>query len=182
MRLFSTLAIASAIVVAAPVAANAADLETRIPVSDNSDSLPVADGGFNWNGFYAGVYGVTQNSPVGGLQYGLGIDVGANARFEMVLVGGEIDYQGLTGGALSTSYLQGLGKFGVALSDNVVLYAAAGAGTDLGPLPDSDVLAGGGVEFALADNVSLDARYLHGFPLTGGNPKDQFTLGANFHF
>jgi len=47
---------------------------------------------------------------------------------------------------------------------------------------ESDGLLGGGVELALTDNVSVDARYLHGFPITGANPKDQVTVGANFHF
>ena len=38
------------------------------------------------------------------------------------------------------------------------------------------------VQLAVADDVSIGARYLHGFPITGANPKDQFTVGANFHF
>jgi len=41
---------------------------------------------------------------------------------------------------------------------------------------------GGGLELAVSDSVSLDARYLHGLPLSGANPKDQLTIGANFHF
>lgn len=176
MRLFAKIAIALC-AAALPSAAQATDLLTS-----GNESIPIADAGFDWNGFYAGVYGVTQASPVGGLQYGLGLDVGANARFEFVLVGGEVDFHGLAGGAGSTTYLQALGKVGVMATDDVALYAAAGAGVDLGPPAESDVLLGGGVEFALADNVSMDARYLHGFPTSGGNPKDQFTVGANFHF
>ena len=38
------------------------------------------------------------------------------------------------------------------------------------------------VEYGLTDNLSLRAQYLHGFPVTGNNPKDQVTLGAQFHF
>jgi outer membrane immunogenic protein len=179
MRLFAKIAILLC-AVGLPATAHATDLLT-VPTSGN-DSLPVADAGFDWNGFYAGVYGVTQASPVGGLQYGLGLDVGANARFEFVLVGGEVDFHGLVGGAGSTTYLQALGKVGVMATDDIAVYAAAGAGLDLGPPAESDVLLGAGAEFALADNVSIDARYLHGFPTSGGNPKDQFTVGANFHF
>ncbi len=179
MRLFAKIAIALC-AAALPAAAQATDLIT-VPTSSD-DSLPVADSGFDWNGFYAGVYGVTQASPAGGLQYGLGLDVGANARFEFILVGGEVDFHGLTGGAGSTTYLQAIGKAGVMATDDLALYAAIGGGVDLGPPTESDVLVGAGAEFALADNVSVDARYLHGFPTSGGNPKDQVTLGANFHF
>jgi outer membrane immunogenic protein len=35
---------------------------------------------------------------------------------------------------------------------------------------------------AVADDITLRAQYLHGFPITGGNPKDQVTVGAHFHF
>lgn len=179
MRLFAKIAI-TLCAAGLPAVAQATDLLT-VPTSGN-DSLPVADSGFDWDGFYAGVYGVTQSSPAGGLQYGLGLDVGANARFEFVLVGGEVDYHGLVGGTGSTTYLQAIGKVGIMATDDLALYAAAGAGVDLGPPAESDVLLGGGLELAVADNVSIDARYLHGFPTSGGNPKEQFTLGANFHF
>ena len=179
MRVFRTLTLA-ALVSAASFAASAADLLT-VPVSTD-EAIPVADTSFDWTGFYAGVYGVGQNSAVGGGQYGLGVDFGAYARFDFVLVGGEVAYHGLLGGAGSTSYLQGLGKVGLAATDDIILYAAAGAGTDLGPPAESDFLLGGGIELAVSDDVSLKAQYLHGFPLSGANPKDQVTVGANFHF
>lgn len=179
MRVIPTVALA-AILSACPLAIQAADLLT-VPVSTD-EAIPVADAGFDWNGFYAGVYGVAQGSPVGGSQYGLGLDLGVNARFEFVLVGAEVAYHGLIGGAGSTSYLQGIGKLGLAATDDVIVYAAAGAGVDLGPPAESDLLVGGGVELAVADNISLRAQYLHGFPMTGANPKDQVTVGANFHF
>jgi len=35
---------------------------------------------------------------------------------------------------------------------------------------------------AVTDNVSIEAQYLHGFPLEGGEATDQITFGANFHF
>jgi outer membrane immunogenic protein len=179
MRSLRSLIIA-AIAVTAPGAAYAADLIT-VPVSTN-ESVPVADAGPDWNGFYAGVYGVTRASAVGGVQYGLGLDIGVNAQFEFVLVGAEVDFHGLVGGVGATSYLQGIGKFGVAVTDNVILYAAGGAGIDMGAPVETDALLGGGVELALTDDLSVDARYLHGFAITGANPKDQLTVGANFHF
>jgi len=179
MRPLGTLAIA-AVFAAAPAAASAADL--LAVVTSSARELPVADTAFDWNGFYAGVYGVVQNSPAGGTQYGLGLDVGVNARFEFVLVGAEVAFHGLGGGAGETSYLQGLARLGVAVSDDVVLYGAGGAGVDLGPAAETDALVGGGLEFAVGDDVTLRGQYLHGFAFTGANPKEQVTFGANFHF
>jgi outer membrane immunogenic protein len=179
MSLFRTLAIAT-FVAAAPSMVLAAD---PLAVTISTDqTVPVAETGFDWNGFYAGVYGVSQASPVGGGQYGIGLDVGVNARFEFVLVGAEVAYHGVVGGAGATSYLQGLARLGVAVTDDVVIYGAGGAGIDLGPPAETDALLGGGVELALADQISVRGQYLHGFALTGANPKEQVTLGANFHF
>lgn len=162
-------------------AAQAADLIT-MPVSNSPVQIPVADPAHDWSGFYAGVYGVVQNSAAWGTQYGVGINAGVNAQFDFVLVGAEVALHGLTGGALDTTYGQVLGKAGIVITDSVMMYAAAGYGIDLGAPAEEDVLLGGGVELALADNVSVRAQYLHGFPITGGNTKDQFTLGAHFSF
>jgi len=116
------------------------------------------------------------------LQAGIGVDVGANARFEFVLVGGEVALQGLGGGPAPAAYVEGLGKFGLAVTDDLVAYAAAGAGTTVTGTAESDALLGGGVAFAVGDDLTVDARYLHGFALSGANPKDRVTVGANFHF
>ncbi|RYE07945.1 MAG: porin family protein [Hyphomicrobiales bacterium] len=179
MRLFSIVTFA-VLVAAVPMTARAAD-PLVVPLSSDS-AVPLTDTEFDWNGFYAGVYGVTQVSPAGGMQYGLGIDVGVNARFEYVLVGAEVAFHGLGGGAGSTSYLQALGRAGVAATDDVILYAAGGLGIDLGPAAETDALLGGGVELALTNDISLRGQYLYGAPLTGANPKEQVTVGANFHF
>jgi len=182
MRLFNTLA-AAALITAAGLGVGvvqAADLIT-MPVSSSPVEIPVADT-YDWNGFYTGVYGVVQNSPVGGTQYGLGINAGVNAQFDFFLVGAEVALHGLTGGPLDTTYGQVLGKAGVVITDSVMLYAAAGYGIDLGAPAEEDALVGGGVELALNDSMSVRAQYLHGFPITGGNPKDQFTVGAHFNF
>jgi outer membrane immunogenic protein len=178
MRLFTKIAIA-AVLAGLPAAAHATDMLT-VPTSGN-DSLPVANSGFDWNGFYAGVYGVGRTGPVSGGQLGLGVDAGANVRLEFVLVGAEVTIQGL-GGASGTVYGQVLGKGGIALTDSAILYGAGGVGASLAGPSESDGLLGGGVELALTDDVSVDARYLHGFALSGANPKDQITIGANFHF
>ncbi|HEY9012118.1 MAG TPA: porin family protein [Devosia sp.] len=183
MRLFNKVALAAlvAVVGIGPGATQAADLIT-MPVSSSPVEVPIADAGYDWNGFYAGVYGVVQNSPAWGTQYGLGINAGVNAQLDFFLVGAEVALHGLTGGAIDTTYGQVLGKAGVVITDEVLLYAAAGYGIDLGAPAEDDFLVGGGVEMAVADDVSVRAQYLHGFPISGGNPKDQVTVGAHFHF
>jgi outer membrane immunogenic protein len=183
MRLFNTLTVAALIgTVGSGIAgAQAADLIT-VPVSSSLVEIPVADTGFDWNGFYAGVYGVAQNSPAWGTQYGLGINAGVNAQFDFFLVGAEVAVHGLTGGGIDTTYGQVLAKAGVVATDNLLVYAAAGYGIDLGAPAEDHLLLGGGVEMAVADDITLRAQYLHGFPITGGNPKDQVTVGAHFHF
>ncbi|HHY50444.1 MAG TPA: porin family protein [Alphaproteobacteria bacterium] len=182
MGLTSKLVIAGLIVLAGASRAPAADA-IAVPLADSPAQLPVHDSaGFDWNGFYAGVYGVGQWSPAGAGQLGLGVNAGVNAQLDFVLVGGEVALHGLTGGTIDTAYGQVLGRAGVLITDDVLLYAAAGYGVDLGLPAEDDLLLGGGVEIAVADDVSVRAQYLHGFPLSGANPKDQVTLGAHFHF
>ena len=165
----------AAILAAAPAAVNAADsLEVYAD--------PVSTGEFDWNGFYAGVYGVTQVSAVGGAAFGLGVDVGVNARLEFVLVGAEVAVHGLAGSGGLEAYVQTLGRAGVAATDDLMIYGAGGLGLDLGGGGGTDALVGGGVELALTESVSLRGQYLHGFDLAGANPKDQVSVGANFHF
>ena len=180
MRLFTTIAAATLLTLGSAGLASAADLIT-VPLRSGNAEIPIADTRFDWNGFYSGVYGAVQSSDNYGTQYGLGIEAGVNAQFDFFLIGAEVALQGLTGDALETTYGQVLGRAGVVLTDDVLLYAAAGYGFDLGG-SDADLLAGGGVEIAASDNVSLRAQYLHGFAQEGDNPKDQVTLGANFHF
>lgn len=161
--------------------AQAADL-ISYPVSE-TEAIPVVDdSGFDWNGFYVGVYGVGQFSPANGNLFGAGLALGANAQFDMFVLGAEVAAHALTNGGPITGYGQVIAKAGVLVTDDVMLYAAGGYGMDLGGGPDSHALLGGGVEMAVSDNVSLNAQYLHGFPLTGGNPVEQVTFGAKFHF
>lgn len=181
MSLFKKLAVAALMTIASLAGAQAAD-PIALPVASTPVEVPVADTGFDWTGFYAGVYGVGQLSPAWGTQYGIGINAGVNAQFDFFLVGAEVALHGLTGGAISTTYGQVLGKAGVVITDDVLLYAAAGYGIDLGAPVEDDLLVGAGVEMAVADDFTIRAQYLHGFALTGGNPKEQLTIGANFHF
>jgi outer membrane immunogenic protein len=179
--MFKTLvlaALAGTMSVGTAMAADPITVPTSTPVE-----LPVAEpASFDWSGFYAGVYGGAQFSPAGGDQFGLGITAGVNAQFDFYLLGAEVAVHGLTGGVGDTSYGQILGRAGLVVTDDVVVYAAAGYGLDLGAPDENDVLVGGGVELAVTDSVSVEAQYLHGFPVSGGKEKNQITLGANYHF
>jgi outer membrane immunogenic protein len=163
-------------------AASAADLITY-PTSTH-EQVPVApaSASTDWRGFYAGIYGVGRSTGSQGTQYGGGIDLGINTTFNFVLVGAEVSVEGLTGGSGSTSYAKAIGRGGILLGGNTLVYGAAGYGIDTGTPEENDILAGGGLEYALTNNVSIRAQYLHGFPATGANPKNEVTLGAQFHF
>jgi outer membrane immunogenic protein len=182
MSLFNRIAAAALMTIVPVAGAQAADA-ISMPVAETPVEAPVyADPGFDWNGFYAGVYGVGQNSPDWGTQFGAGVDAGFNAQFGYFVLGGEAAVHGLLEGGNHTAYGQALAKAGVVVTDDLLLYAAGGYGMDFGDSEEQDALFGGGVEFAVADEVTMRAQYLHGFPVTGDNPKDQVSLGANFHF
>lgn len=182
MSLFRKIAVA-ALMTIVPVAGSQAADAVIMPPAEAPAALPVYDDpGFDWSGFYAGVYGVGQMSPSWGNQYGAGVNAGFNAQFDYFVLGGELAVHGLLEGGTDTTYGQALARAGLVVTDDVMIYAAGGYGIDLGAPDEDDALLGGGVEFAVTDNVSLRAQYLHGFPLTGGNAKDQVSLGANFHF
>ena len=165
---------------AAPALALAADPIT-VPIDSTGRSVPLTAGATDWGGFYAGVYGVAQRSDANGTQAGLGVTAGVNAQIDFVLVGAEVNLQGLTGDTVDTAYGEVVGRGGIVLDDDVLLYAAAGYGWDIAG-GEGNVLAGGGIEFAVNDELSLNAQYLRGFDQMGDNPKDQVTLGARFHF
>lgn len=165
-----------------PGAVQASDAISYVTSSDHAVPIAPQSEGYNWDGFYAGFFGVDQNTANRGNQLGFGALAGANVTFDYFLLGGEVAVQGLTDGTTPTSYGQALGRVGVFATDNALLYASAGAGMNLGIPDERDFLVGGGLEYAVTDNVSLRAQYLHGFPMEGSDPKDQVTLGASYHF
>lgn len=176
MRIAVTAAI---VLIGAAFPAQAAD---PLSVSTDAAALAVpAQPGFDWSGFYAGIFGSAGQSVGDGGQLGLGLNAGINAQFDFVLVGAEVTLQGLSGDTIDTAYGQVLGRTGVVITDDVLLYAAAGYGWDLGG-SGSGAFAGGGLELALTDNVSVRAQYLRGFDDAATTPSDQVTLGAAFHF
>jgi outer membrane immunogenic protein len=181
MRMTRRLLIAGALLGVNSAAALASDLIT-VPVQSSSVAVPVAGEGFDWNGFYAGVYGVVQSSPARGTEAGAGIEAGVNAQFDFFLVGGEVALHGLTGDTIDTAYGQVTGRGGLLITNQLLAYATAGYGLELSGTGEKDFLAGGGLEYAINGDLSINAEYMRGFALDGDNPTDQFTLGARFHF
>ena len=79
MRLLRKIAIGALLSAASVAGAQAADA-FAVPVT-TAEEIPVAgDTGFDWNGFYAGIYGVGQLSPSRGTQFGAGVNAGVNAQ------------------------------------------------------------------------------------------------------
>ncbi len=180
MRMSLRLMLAGALLATTAGAATASDLIT-VPMGTSEVAVPVATG-FDWSGFYAGVYGVVQSSPARGTEVGAGLEAGVNAQFDFFLIGGEVAIHGLTGDTIDTAYGQITGRGGVLVTDDLLAYASAGYGMELSGTGERDFLAGGGLEYAVSDDISINAEYLRGFDVEGGNPKDQFSLGARFHF
>lgn len=153
------------------------------PTSVSQEPVAVYDNsGFDWTGFYAGVYGSVQDYTAGNWEYGLGVDVGANYQYDFFVLGAELAVSGLTNGTTGRGYGQALGRAGVVVTDDILLYAAGGYGGDFSS-GDRHWLAGGGIEYAINDAVSLRGQYLHGFAATAASTDtNQFTIGANYHF
>lgn len=139
------------------------------------------DASFDWTGFYAGIFASTQNYTTN-WEYGLGVNLGANYQIDYFLLGGEVALSGLTNGTTGRGYGQALGRGGVVITDELLAYGAGGYGADFWS-GDRHWLAGGGLEYAVTENVSLRGQYLHGFAASAGaTDTNQFTIGANFHF
>jgi outer membrane immunogenic protein len=167
-----------------PSPAAAADV-IMVPTS-GSIELPLhQEASFDWSGFYAGVFSGIESAGLSGVQPALGVQAGVSAQFDFLLVGAEVSVRGSASNDLdmgSAASGQILGRAGLVVDDDVLVYAASGYGMDLGSPGESELLVGGGVELAVTNDVSVQAEYLHGFPLDGGSDTDQITLGANFHF
>lgn len=173
-------ALAAALLALPMGVARAADPIT-VAVQSAPEGIPVTGAAFDWSGFYTSIYGVVADDREEGAALGLGVDLGINAQFEVVLVGAEVSLQATTEEPLETAYGQVTGRAGLLLTDEVVIYAAAGYGFELGGAAN-DLLAGGGVEVAVSDSLSLRAEYLRGFAADGLEDRNQFTFGANLHF
>lgn len=146
--------------------------------------LPVAPaaGGFDWDGFYAGV-GVSGSVWGGGARsIGGSATVGANATFDSFLVGieGSAHY-GYSNATDDWGYVLGLeGRAGYLVTPEVLVYLSGGAAY-LDPAPsDWYTAAGGGVEFAVTDQMSVDVQYRYLW--ASGSSANSVGVSALWHF
>jgi outer membrane immunogenic protein len=187
MNSLKTVAIAallSTTAVGGAFAADAIGLPPPPPVAE----MPVFDqGGFDWNGFYAGVSGgAIHNIDQDETNWTLGVQAGANAQFDMFVVGLEASVDAVFDDEIY-AYAAVLGRAGVLVTDELLAYGAVGYGSDF----DADegvgdhILAGGGLEFAATNDVTIRGQYLYGWDQSNDTTSGDIhkvTLGANFHF
>jgi outer membrane immunogenic protein len=168
----------------APIGLAAGADPITIPISTQAELAVAGPSAFDWNGFYAGVHGGVQLGEAGSAQPALGIHAGVNAQFDFYLVGAEVAVTGLPGNDTTdeTTQAQILGRAGLVVADDVLVFGVGGYGLDLGAPEGQGALLGGGVELGVSDSLSVRAQYLHSFPEQGGEGENQFTLGASIHF
>jgi opacity protein-like surface antigen len=140
-------------------------------------------GGTVWDGFYAGV-GITGAYNVDFAETFGFVDgvVGFNVQADTFVFGGEVVLSGwqsnLAGPGLSTN---GEIRGGVLVTDDVLLYGSVGAlyyitgGNVYGQL-------GVGVEFAVADNTTLDVQYKYWRQLGGAFQTHSISTSLLWHF
>lgn len=153
---------------------------------------PVFDeaSGFDWNGFYAGASVGAQNDIEEDVtNWTLGAQAGVNATFDFFLVGAEVAIDGVFGEDETYAYGSALARGGVLVTEDLLAYGAIGYGSDFDADADvgqgDHVLAGGGLEFAATDNVSVRGQYLYGWStddVATDSDIHKFQIGANFHF
>lgn len=131
--------------------------------------------GFDWDGFYAGVYG--GGVPMGDeASWSAGIFTGVNVAIDSAVFGIEAQLGADIGSTMSMDALI-LGKGGMALGDMLV-YGTAGTGIVQG---NFGYAFGGGGEYAFTNTMSARAEVL-GLGEWGSGPSDvRLALGVAFH-
>lgn len=182
MSLLKPLALAALVGAASVSGAYAADAIT-VPVAESP--VPVyQDQSYDWTGFYAGVYGVGEWTATPTSEYGVGLAAGYLHQFDFFVLGAEGNIQTTfdTGGT-QYFYGQGLVRGGVVVTDELLAYAAAGVGTDFAAAPQLHALVGGGLEYAVTEDISVRGQYLYGIGLNAASTNThQASVGAFFHF
>jgi len=144
------------------------------------------DSGFDWNGFYAGVNASVENNiDADTTNWALGGQAGVNTTFDFFLVGAEVAIDGVFADPDMYAYGSALARGGVLITDELLAYGAIGYGTDFGAAAGTGdhILAGGGLEFAATDDVSIRGQYLYGWGQDAADTDiHKFQIGANFHF
>jgi outer membrane immunogenic protein len=130
--------------------------------------------GFDWDGFYAGVYG--GGVPFGTTSWNAGVFSGVNVTIDSAVVGIEAQVGGDFASSTSIDALV-LGKGGVPLGDALV-YATGGTGIVSGGF---GYALGGGANYGFTDYMSVRGEVL-GTGAWGSMPSDmRVTAGLAFH-
>jgi outer membrane immunogenic protein len=165
-------------------AANAADAIGIVPAP--APVTPVYDSVYNWDGFYAGVsVGAINDIDDDETNWTVGVQAGVNAGFDFFLVGAEVAIDAAFDDDIY-AYGSILARAGVLLGDPLLVYGAVGYGSDFGADEvGHHILAGGGLEFKVTEEVSVRGQYLYGWDQADeATTSDihKFTVGANFQF
>ena len=169
MRSLKLALLATAATAVLSSAAFAADLIVDIP------DEPIVDNSFAFDGAYIGVYGEGISNPAA---FGVGINIGANAVMDQIVVGGELSAAYLVGGGWDA---QLTGRVGGMIADTALVYVYSGIGNHS---PFSYyVPLGVGAEFAVADNLGLKIDGQYNFDLTSSAQNSAAVkIGLNWHF
>lgn len=130
--------------------------------------------GFDWNGFYSGVYGggSPMNDP---MTWNGGIFTGVNVQIDSIILGAEAQVGTEFSDTFALDALL-LAKGGLSLG-SAAAYATAGGGLAGG---DLSYAVGGGVEYGVTDYLSVRGDVL-GLAEWGSGP-DEVRLTAGFAF
>lgn len=187
MNSLKTVALAAALSTTAFGGAFAADaIGVPAPVMPTPTPVYDAGGGFDWNGFYAGAnVGAQNNIDADETNWTLGGQAGFNSQFDFFVLGAELGIDAVFDDPDMYAYGTALARGGVLVTESLLAYGAVGYGTDFDAAngDGNHVLAGGGLEFAATDDVSIRGQYLYGWGQDAGDSDiHKFQIGANFHF
>lgn len=144
---------------------------------DNSQGTYGASA-FNFDGFYLGaVAGGLTGERHGGA---LGVVAGSNFALENALIGGlEFQGDGLYESNATTYDFLTLGRLGVVLTDDIMIYADGGLGWVGGT---ANYALGGGAEFAINNTLSARGEILGLGNWGSGLDTSKITAGLLYHF
>ncbi len=136
----------------------------------------------NWDGFYAGA-GVTFQSSTTTTETIFSVQglVGANATFDSFLLGAE-GYLTYSWSSTGSDFWAAGGtvRGGVLATDDLLIYAALGGEVTEGGSTFATV--GGGAEFMVTEDLSLDLEYKYYIGLNNSWEGHHVGVSANWHF
>jgi opacity protein-like surface antigen len=177
MRLLATTAIVLVLGTAGAIAADAPELIIDEPAIEMAT---------DWTGVYigAGVQYTAFYGPVFVNEGSANVVLGFNAQADMVLFGAEAFLGGFANDFPDAGWWVGAeGRAGVLVTPEVLFYGALGVvhRESFGPGRTYATL-GGGIEFMVADNVTIDLEYKHYFPIVSAYNGDQIGISINWLF